>query len=251
MTVDHSSPYDSKRFDFPIHRAECSSLAEADSAVALAEASGAQLLILRFPAQHRAFGWWLGELPCRWVFADTLVYYKRLIEGTLELPVVEGYRQRLAVPSDAPAVEELMLELFADYASHYRWNPRTDNAGRVAEGYGEWARRSVEGGQSFTFLLESSEGEIVAAATTEVQGDVGVMPLAGVSSRHGRRGLYRWVMDGTHNQFFKSGQRYQEISTQVHNLLVQKVWSRCGMVMHRANQTVHIDLRKNLEPGPP
>lgn len=239
------SPYDTQRFGMVVHRTFCDSVDEADQALRNANEDGAELLILRFPSTATSLGAWMLGLAHRWTFADTLVYYQRPIKKRLTMPCNPSYQQRLASADDAERVARLINELFTGYPSHYRWNPLTDKPEELGQGYAEWAHRLVSDRSTFCYLVESDDGDLAAAACTQMLGDRGDVLVGGVSAKHGRQGLYRWIVDGTYNCLLDRRIEAQQISTQVHNYAVQKVWTRCGMEIFKAVQTVHVNLTSN------
>lgn len=240
------SPLDSDRFGFPIYRARCATSDEVSTAITDSRAAGGELLILRFPCGADDILPLLSEWRgCR--VADTLVHYERKTESPPVLRDMPGYAARLASLPDRTPVAALAGTLFGTYTSHYSANPRTNDAAKLSSGYAEWATSFIQEDTNarFCVLIERPEqGELAAFAGSERLSDMGHAVLFGVSEAHQKRGLYRQLIEHTIQQFAAQGCTRVQLSTQVQNVAVQKVWTRCGFELLTAEYTVHVDLRE-------
>lgn len=140
------SPLDSARFGRPVERLTVPA-GSGSPFPAVREAvlgSRADVIVLRYPAEH--VGWFaeLTALGRTAVFADSLTYW-RLRAGRGRAPEPPGDLQ----PTDRvtpAAVRESVSDIFDAYRNHYLANPLFGTAEALA-GYREWALRSAsEGG---------------------------------------------------------------------------------------------------------
>ncbi|MER5646560.1 GNAT family N-acetyltransferase [Streptosporangium sp. NPDC002524] len=140
------SPLDSARFGRPVERLTVPAGAGSPFP-AVREAvlgSRADVVVLRYPAEH--VGWFaeLTALGRTAVFADSLAYW-RLRAGRGRAPEPPGDLQPTQRVTPA-AVRESISDIFAAYRNHYVANPLFGTAEALA-GYREWALRSAsEGG---------------------------------------------------------------------------------------------------------
>ncbi len=242
------SPYDSARFGFPIFRATCNTVDEVRTSADLARKDGGELLILRFPTDRGDILKWLSDGP-PWRLGDTLVHYRRNATDQIPLTTLkEGFRLREATAADIPRIRKLAESLFGTYTSHYQCNPRTNDPVKLAAGYAEWSVRFVSEPalHKFCYLVETADGaELAAYIGFELLDGSGHVTIGGVGPGYQQYGFYRQLVENGFLRFGKMGARWVEISTQVQNFAVQKVWTRLGLEIFKAEYTVHLDLRRS------
>ncbi|MER5326518.1 GNAT family N-acetyltransferase [Streptosporangium roseum] len=249
------SPLESARFGCAVQRLTVptgsgSSISAVREAVA---GSPADVIVLRYPAEH--VGWFaeLTTLGRTAVLADCLVYW-RLRVGEGRTP--EPSRDLRTTTSVAPAaVRKLVSDIFASYGNHYMANPLFDAAKALA-GYREWALRSATEGRCLALRSRSEregEGEprLLGLATLEdaADGSPTEILLAGVVSGAQGRGLYAHLLKAVEDRTRARGGKEVVISTQGHNTRVQRAWARYGFEPVQALLTVHL-IRSRLLRGP-
>ncbi|MFF3442970.1 GNAT family N-acetyltransferase [Streptosporangium sp. NPDC002721] len=271
------SPLDSARFGRPVERltvpAESRSPFPAVREAVLG--SKADVIVLRYPAEH--VGWFaeLTSLGRTAVFADSLTYW-RLRAGRGRAPEPPGDLQptQRVTPE---AVRETVSDIFAAYRNHYLANPLFDGAEALA-GYREWALRSAseggcvalrewspaarpggpaafrsttpserpsraappEGGRHPAGNGDGDGDGILALATLADDTDRTEILLAGVVSRARGRGLYAHLLAAVEGRALALGAREVVISTQGHNTGAQRAWARYGFEPALAFLTVHL-----------
>jgi RimJ/RimL family protein N-acetyltransferase len=148
------------------------------------------------------------------------------------------------------AVDEVVAASFEGYGNHYLANPLL-SADRALAGYQEWARRSVSHAPDLVLLLvERAGGRVVGVATCDadaVHGDLEVL-LAGLVPAAQGRGVYGHLLAGCARLAAGLGLGRTIISTQVHNIRVQRAWARAGLRPFGAVETVHC-VRRGLLDG--
>ena len=169
---------------------------------------------------------------------DVLTYWRGTTGRSAFKPLPPGYWARPFTVADKQAVYELALETFDNYPGHYHNDPRLDKK-QATEVYAQWASEWTGSG----IVIEHEVCEfprvnrkIVAFGTFA---DPCELLLAGVSREHAGQGLYSYLVTHCMEWGFKKGQGEIEISTQVTNLAVQKVWARHGLTPHRNVYTLH------------
>ncbi|WP_169945939.1 N-acetyltransferase [Microbispora sp. H11081] len=230
------SPVESARFGRPIERLTVSA-SSATPLEAVCEAvarSAADVVILRYPAEH--VGWFaaLTTLGRTAVLADSLVYW-RLRTGTGRRPAPAPGLAVAGVP-DPAEVRAFVGLTFAAYGNHYLANPLFDPAD-AAEGYAEWALRSAARDGCVT--LRDADG-VLALATTEEDGPRTEILLAGVTPAAQGRGVYAHLLAAVEDRAAARGAAEVVISTQGHNTRVQRAWARYGFEPVHTLLTVHL-----------
>jgi GNAT superfamily N-acetyltransferase len=233
-----ASPLESTRFGcsierLTVHPGSPSCYASVHEAIL---GSTADVIVMRYPAEHVDWFAKLTTLGRTEVFADSLAYWR--------LPAGEG---RAPTPSpDLPAkpitgqveVKGLVAKIFTSYGNHYLANPLLGAAEALA-GYQEWAVRSA-GERGCLGLWSSRADAFLGLATLDEDGPTTEILLAGVVPQAQGRGLYAHLLKGVEDRTVARGAREIIISTQGHNVRVQRAWARYGFEPVRAVLTVHL-----------
>jgi GNAT superfamily N-acetyltransferase len=213
-----------------------SSIAVDDLTDAMRKASYADLFIVRYPADRVEWAFSLSRSlqPSAVFHADTLMYWKLDVGDGHGKPTTTG----LAVNTtpDPNGVGELVGRAFSDYANHYAANPLLDRASAL-DGYREWAMVSSLGGNSLTI---AQNGTAIAVATFEESDGCMEILLAGVDPAWQGRGVYSNLLWAVERRSLELGVHTLVISTQAHNVRVQRSWVRHGFTPMAAFNTVHV-----------
>jgi GNAT superfamily N-acetyltransferase len=245
------SPVESERFGFRVFRGS----AERIDVAALRDEiddSKVDIAIVRVPAGAMNLVATLDASGLPSLVADALVHYAGNVatldtepprDATLRLyPIVEADRDTLA--STARAV-------FDGYVSHYHANRLFDRA-KVLDGYVEWASRFATGEVAgCEAALIDSGGEIAGFSCIETTRDGAEMRgiLNGVLPAFRGRGVYRDMLRTLLRRCRDAGIGRFSIATQVQNVAVQRVWMSEGLMIERAEATIHIDARRSAYAG--
>ena len=145
-------------------------------------------------------------------------------------------------------IDKLVKAIFKGYTNHYNSNPylRKDD---ITEGYVEWVKNYIGGENKKVFLIYRNS-EPIAFATCHNQNDIAEGVLYGVLPEHSGGGVYSDIIRYTQKYYQQSGAKSMEVSTQVQNYAVQKVWNREGFKLSRSYATIHINslLNYSIEP---
>ena len=249
MGILAPSEVESRRFGMRVFRAETHDL---DAKALLREilAAEADLVILRLPAGDLAQLSRLERSGLPYLVADTLVYY---VAELAKMPSTALANRDLefvaAGEGELESLDRLVGSVFAEYRNHYASNPFLPKSGLI-DGYREWARSFASGAPEKRAWLIRRGSELVGFSTCSEHGDRGVVVVGGIEPTASGGGLYGDMIRFSRDHFRGRGLREMEVSTQVQNFAVQKVWSREGFVMREAKTTVHLNpfLHHSLRP---
>ncbi|MFC7381537.1 GNAT family N-acetyltransferase [Sphaerisporangium rhizosphaerae] len=232
------SPLETARFGRTVERltVTADSPARLDDVREAILASTAEVLVLRYPAEHVTWYAGLTGLGRTALFADALVYW-HLVAGRGRPPEPSPDLGTRPI-SGAVEVEDLVDAIFSGYANHYAANPLF-TAAQATAGYREWALRSAEEGHCLA-LHDPGTQALLGLATLDEDGPATEILLAGVVPSAQGRGLYGHLLKGVEDRALARGATRVLISTQAHNVRVQRAWSRYGFEPVRTVLTVHL-----------
>lgn len=171
------------------------------------------------------------------VLCDVLTYWKGTTSRSDNKPLPPGYWERPIEKKDASAIGEIARSCFTDYKGHYHADPRMDNEAATFA-YVEWAMNSPVG-----VVIEHEKcefpmvhREVVAFGTF---GKPCELVLAGTHRDHAGKGLYSYMVRACMRWGFSQAVEEIEISTQVNNISVQRVWADHGLKPHKHVYTLH------------
>lgn len=134
---------------------------------------------------------------------------------------------RVLGPGDARVCGEAMEATFVGYLNHYASNPwlRPIDAGAA---YADWALRSL-GGQEYVVVGDvGPAGDVQAIALLHISAQTAEVLLAGVVPGARGRGAYTTFIVAIAEALACMGIGRVVISTQDHNVAVQRLWCRVG-----------------------
>jgi hypothetical protein len=216
-------------------------------AAAVAEAED-DVLVIRYPAHAVGLGAVIATSGRAVIPAGALTYWAAAAEDVCAAhpDPVEG-RLDVVAASDlsgsadevAAAVDKVVADSFAGYANHYVANPLLDPVSALA-GYRDWARRSLVSGHDTLVLRAAGTpiGVATCAANRDGPSHLEVL-LAGLVGSAQGRGRYGTLIVGCAAEARRRGLSRLIISTQVHNVRVQRAWARLGLRPFACVETVH------------
>lgn len=253
MSAGHSKPAsegilafaepDSRRFGLDIFRG---TTAEPDARSLLREivAAQADIAIVRTPVGLASRMHALAALGLPPIHADTLVYYQAGLRGHVaraarnaDLDIGE------AGAADLDGLKQVAALGFAGYVSHYNANPLLD-AAKSNAGYVEWASGYLNrpAPAKATWVARRG-GRVLGFVCCLIDRDAGhcEIVLNAVHPEHAGGGVYTDLVRHVMAQCAARGLARIEISTQIWNYAVQKVWAREGFALDRAYDTYHLN----------
>lgn len=252
--IVRDSPLETERFGCSIQRVTIGPGSfDRDQLLAVIEDLPADVLIVRYDAARL-------ELPVTFarsrravVPAGTLTYWEGPVSaGEPREPPESNLAVVSAETLDLETVSALLRDIvgasFRDYGNHYTANPLLDRSAATA-GYQDWAVRSLRNDPGNVLVMTDGD-EPVGMATLEPGADGGHFEilLAGlVPAAQGKR-LYDALLGQCEAVAAARGARRVVISTQVHNVRVQRAWARHGLRPFAAIETVHL-IDRNLLQG--
>jgi hypothetical protein len=232
--------------DVPLSGAEYSRV-QAELAEAIARLDE-DLLIVRYPAGAMALGAVVGSAGRRVIPAGALTYWGASAEDIPEdstgtLDVVSAHELSMSGTSHGAITQmlnDVVADSFAGYGNHYLANPLIDADAALA-GYQEWARRSLANhGRDVLILRHGSEPLGVATMAQSLDGSSHLeVLLAGLVSAAQGRGRYATLLAACAREARVRDVARLIISTQAHNVRVQRAWARAGLRPFAAIETVH------------
>ena len=202
-------------------------------------ASEARTIVLRYPSEAVFVARALPSTGRAVHPAGTLIYWEsRATDREPEADVRE-----LIAPvaeADSAAALEVIADSFRGYVNHYRANPLIADSA-VTDGYLEWAASTIADSENRAFVIDH-EGTVAGVATIDTAGGTGPWDilLAGMATRFQGKGLYLRLIRGLLAAAADAGQERVIISTQSHNIPVQRAWAKLGFAPVSAIDTVHL-----------
>lgn len=253
-----SSPVETARFGVSLGRVSvgyglpASGPAYERAAEALGEAvagSSEDVLVVRYPAHVVSLGAIVAASERSVVPAGALTYWGAesedvttvsLVSPDEDLDVVAARDLPGSIDDVGRVVGAVIADSFSGYGNHYLANPLLDPVAVLA-GYQDWARRILEAGHRDALVLRAA-GTPVGVATCIASRD-GIshleVLLAGLVSAAQGRGRYAVLLAECALEARRRGLSRLIISTQVHNVRVQRAWARLGLLPFAAVETVH------------
>jgi GNAT superfamily N-acetyltransferase len=232
------SPLDQERFGIVIARDDHVTRASLGATLEFCRAHRVRMLIARCPSDEIGAAQELERAGGH--LMDTLVRYERALGRDLALEHACGVPVRPFRPDDEASVRRVAEESFHDYAGHYHADPMLDRA-RVAEVYPSWATRSCQSRAVAGQVLIADDGDVAGFATLRLNDpSEGEGVLFAVAPRARGLGIYRAFMIESMHWCRDSGAARMVVSTQLTNLVVQKVWIALGFAPDRSFYTFHV-----------
>jgi GNAT superfamily N-acetyltransferase len=224
---------------------------DADDLLALIEDLTADVLVVRYDAARL-------ELPSifarsRWAVipAGALTYWEQTVSasqpasspesgpsGASKIEVVSADTERHEEVS--ALVRRLVRAMFMNYGNHYLVNPLLDPLAALA-GYEDWAVQTLNNHPGNVLVMKDGR-EPIGLATLDLSADSSHLEilLAGLVPNAQGKGLYGLLLESCESAAAARGASRVVISTQVHNLRVQRAWARRGLRPFGAIETVHL-----------
>jgi RimJ/RimL family protein N-acetyltransferase len=262
-----SSPVESARFGISVGRItvgyelaetpEGYKLASRELAALLAQSTDA-VLIARYPAKAIGLGAIITGARRDVVPAGQLTYWgadinpildaaPAVVSNELDVVTAEDLTTQQHASSDEvfQIVDTIVSDSFAGYANHYLANPLLDRDAAL-RGYQDWARRSFESSEGGLILRHRGTPIGIATFTTSVDGRSHLeVLLAGLVRAAQGHGHYAALIAGCAAAARRQDRKRLIISTQTHNIRVQRAWSKLGLRPFATIETVHV-IRRGL-----
>lgn len=203
--------------------------------------SSAVIKIVRFPSECLPLFRNLTNIPGRLIPAGALMYWEYAAGN--QVPLVPGDNTEvLTSPANSQQLDAVMAvvkDSFDGYVNHYSVNPLIP-AGIISDGYMEWARGTISNPSSLVFTMRNDDNKVVGAAVISVVDGIWEIELASIARAAQRRGYYLRLISRVLTEAHDRGAARVVISTQSHNIAVQRAWVRLGFSPILSIDTVHI-----------
>lgn len=168
---------------------------------------------------------------------DTLVYYDR------PLPIADAVadpRCRVARPSDLGDVSRIANAAFDGYFGHYHADPRLDARAATA-GMVEWAETGLIADPAPPYWIwEDQDGVAGFSMGALLDDGSGDIVLNAVDPARQKQGIYAALINQACVTFAEMGLPRVQLSTQIQNYAVQRVWARAGFTHFKSIYTFHL-----------
>jgi acyl dehydratase len=241
------SKLESERFGYNIYK--YSNLDEVD--VKLLKKSilekEADIVFLRLNSSLKRSNSKINSMGFPIIHADTLVYYKCALNADIK-PLKNDLEFEEFSENNIQLLDELVQQIFVDYTNHY-WSNVFLNQEKAIQGYVEWAKNYFLGigadkTRKMGWIVRKNNTPI-GFATVNIDGSIGEGILYGVLSSFSGGGVYTDIIRFTQNYLKSLDCLEMQVSTQVQNYAVQKVWSREGFFLFQSWDTYHINAMLN------
>lgn len=243
LVIRHSE-VESERFGYAVGRMTIGpGRIEQDQVLSVIQQDASDILIVRYDAGRLDLSAVLARTRRSVLPAGALTYWEKALE-----PQQQSVDGDLAVhgadnsdlETDSRLIREIVRSTFADYGNHYTANPLLDSSAALA-GYEDWAVRCLTQ-DARNVLVITDRAVPVGVATLEPSADGRHFEilLAGLIPAAQGRGTYGTLMRACENLAINRGAERLIISTQVHNVRVQRAWARQGLRPFAAIETVHL-----------
>lgn len=204
------------------------------------------LLVVRWPSHSLTLGSAAGRSGRSLIPADVLMYWESpagrvaLSDDAKDRPPFLSCESASVYEGDArAAIARVVEDSFASYGNHYLANPALDPQ-LALQGYVEWAMNVFAQSPDDVIILARGEEAVgVATLARSSTGDDLEVLLAGIVAEHQSKGWYRYLLEAIDRMALERSRTRVIISTQAHNVRVQRAWARHGLRPFAAMTTVH------------
>lgn len=248
------SEVESRRFGLTVGRLTIGSqVAETEDSrnrvAAAMAAADEDVLVVRYPGSALGWAGVLAGAGRTLLPAGSLTYWEVPSAALAATgPSAAGKDLRVTGADDIPGesraaaletVTAVVRDSFAGYGNHYAANPLLSSEAAL-EGYVEWAGGALDGtGQDVLFLWEGQAPVGVATLAESPDGADLEILLAGLVGAAQGRGWYGELLRAVGLAAQARGRPRVIISTQTHNVRVQRAWVRAGLRPFATVETVH------------
>jgi GNAT superfamily N-acetyltransferase len=171
---------------------------------------------------------------------DTLVYYQCDLKTKPVLSATQNIVVRPVRPGEQGRVWQIAFDAFKGYVGHYHSDPRLARD-QCDETYASWAYRSCAVGEAADeVLVAETNGSLEGFVALKMDSPEEVaITLNAVRPSEQGKGIYSALVLAAKEWCWKKEVTRITISTQLTNVVVQKVWSRQGFWLSHGFYTLH------------
>jgi GNAT superfamily N-acetyltransferase len=239
-SIPRDSTLESRRFNLNIGRLIVPFNDQTSDAelAQLCHESSFDLLIVRASASKNLLANALSNVAShRTIHADTLLYFQKSLTSTSPLP--QPHSMGLLQESELAAYQQLVREVFPNYANHYSANPMLDQA-LCLEGYVEWTSSLLNNNTSHVFVSRTSSGKLASFIAIQGDGKIAEIALNGTDPGSQGAGIYSDLLTFACAELGAMGFTEINTSTQSSNDKVIRTWIRNGFNYVTAINTFHV-----------
>jgi hypothetical protein len=176
----------------------------------------------------------------RFILADTLLYYIINLPATSAPEKDSNVSIRPLRLGEESIVTAIAKESFQGYAGHYHADQRLERA-KCDEAYVSWIYNScVSKDLTDEVLVAEFADKVIGFGSVRLNSaNEGEFVLAGVLASARQHGAYRALLLGAIDWCTSKRAFHMVTSTQITNLVVQRVWTSAGLKLNQAYYTFH------------
>ena len=239
-SIPRDSTLESRRFSLNIGRLIVSfddQIGDAELAQ-LCHDSSFDLLIVRASASRNLLTNALSNISShRTIHADTLLYFQKSLKGTSPSP--QPHSMGLLQTDEHTAYQQLVRDVFPNYANHYSANPMLNQA-LCLEGYVEWASSLVNNDTGHVFVSRTTTGQLASFIAIQGEGNTAEIALNGTAPSSQGSGIYSDLLTYACAELGALGFSEINTSTQSSNDKVIRTWIQKGFNYVTAINTYHV-----------
>lgn len=202
------------------------------------------ILFLRIDTLLKYEQFRLTNLGYQIIHCDSLVYYKSTLIPKIKVPLKNKLKFIVVDNENCELLKEMIPLIFNNYQNHYYSNPLLDKKD-ILDGYVEWVISSInkDKNDEITWIVYNDSDDVVAFAkcSFNFQNSSCEGILFGVLPDYSSGGIYTDLIRFTKNYFSDLGIQTMNVSTQLQNYAVQKIWNRENFFMYKSYDTYHIN----------
>ena len=199
--------------------------------------SSFDLLIVRASASRNLLANALSNIAShRTIHADTLLYFQKSLTSTSPSP--QPISMGLLQLSEHTAYQQLVRDVFPNYANHYSANPMLNHS-LCLEGYIEWATSLLNNDTSRVFVSRTSTGQLTSFIAIQGENTAEIV-LNGTAPDSQGSGIYSDLLMFACAELGAMGFTEIYTSTQSSNDKVIRTWIRNGFNYMTAINTFHV-----------
>ena len=200
--------------------------------------SSFDLLIVRASASRNLLANALSNIAShRTIHADTLLYFQKSLSRTSPSPRIHS--MGLLRASEHIAFQQLVRDIFPNYANHYSANPMLDQA-KCLEGYVEWASSLLNNDMGHVFVSRTPTGQLASFIAIQGEGKTAEITLNGTTPSSQGSGIYSDLLTFVCAELGAIGFTEINTSTQCSNNKVIGTWIQNGFSYVSAINTFHV-----------
>lgn len=174
----------------------------------------------------------------KFLLIDTRLLYEYAVRGGAPASELSGHGAEVIAKSDKMALDEAH-RIGREMSEVSRFHADKDFRSRASDLYGLWVEKIVNDPCGSIIGIKVG-GELVGFVGCELKDGVGELVLVAVDRAARGGGIGRRLIYGTIDHLLRSGAQKIVVKTQMHNIISNRAYQRCGFVLVDSKLIYHI-----------